>query len=221
MDRDRRGGVATFYVLACAFSWLLWVPLGLSGPSERDLPYVIAAFGSFGPSLAAISVEWRAGGLPAVRRLLRPLAYWRVSPTWYVVALLATAALFTLSIVALRLLADPPHPLIRSIDVRSLPGESLAVLMLGGPLGEEIGWRGWALPRLAERRGPLAASLAVGVLWRSGTHRSSFCRADSPTRRLRRPSPSSSSRIPFCSGGCGSARAAAWSSRCCTTRRST
>ncbi|MGD8276845.1 MAG: CPBP family intramembrane metalloprotease, partial [Gemmatimonadota bacterium] len=126
---------------------------------------VVAAFGSFGPSLAAILVEWRGRGRLAVDRLLRPLGHWRVPPMWYGVALFATAALFVISLAATGFLGGVPLPPILPAELNRLPADAFAILMLGGPLGEEIGWRGWALPRLARRHGPLAASLAVGVLW--------------------------------------------------------
>ena len=49
--------------------------------------------------------------------------------------------------------------------LKSYPFLFVAIFFGGGPLGEEIGWRGFALPRLQARFGPLRASLILGLLW--------------------------------------------------------
>ena len=105
--------------------------------------------------------EGRAG----VRRLLGRLVLWRVGVRWYLFALVGVPLIMLLGFVVY--VMAPP-------DLGALGGPSFGVtylvgfvltMVLGGPLFEEIGWRGFALPRLQRMRGPLVASLVLGVLW--------------------------------------------------------
>jgi CAAX protease family protein len=56
------------------------------------------------------------------------------------------------------------------------PFSFVVSLIIGGPLGEEIGWRGFALPRLQRVQGPFVGSLNLGLLWAFGTCPTSGCR---------------------------------------------
>ena len=112
--------------------------------------------------------EGRAG----IRALLRRFLVWRVGVRWYAVALFGPAALTLLAIGIYVLLGgtapDFTHPLVREFLGRpSRWWYAAAVWLLFGILtnGEEIGWRGYALPRLQARYGALAASLIIGVVW--------------------------------------------------------
>jgi membrane protease YdiL (CAAX protease family) len=100
-----------------------------------------------------------------VRSLFGKLAHWRISLKWVVIALaLALVIRLTMSLIALGL------GIISTIQLR--PGGPaqyviLAVVFFVFAVPEELGWRGYALPRLLERYSPLAAGLIIGVLWGS------------------------------------------------------
>jgi membrane protease YdiL (CAAX protease family) len=126
----------------------------------------------YGPAFAALALAWAAGGRAGLARLLRPLRAWRIGLGVCVFILLYP---FGLRLVAAGLdqaLGGPPLVLFASAGAGlpagnpwlMLPFVFLGVLFQAG-LAEEIGWRGFALPRLLARHSPLVASLILGVLW--------------------------------------------------------
>jgi membrane protease YdiL (CAAX protease family) len=103
-------------------------------------------------------------GTAGIRRLLRRIVLWRVGFQWYVFALVGVPAITVLGAIVLPgVLASfqaPPLSL-----VLTYPISFLVALVIGGPLGEEPGWRGFALPRLQRMYGPLVGSLILGIFW--------------------------------------------------------
>ncbi len=164
----RRGGLLAYFLGAYALAWLFWIPAALAAAGRLDLPvpgFLLLILGGLGPMLAAILVSGYESGGAGVRALFGQLLRWRVSIKWYLIALLGIAAL-ELSVVPVRLASGG------SIDGGALlsalavaPFHFLFVALIGGGLDEEMGWRGYALPRLQGRLGPLTANLVLGVLW--------------------------------------------------------
>jgi membrane protease YdiL (CAAX protease family) len=119
----------------------------------------------FFPALVAISLTALSEGKAGVQTLLRKLAQWRIRLKWVAIALaLALVIRLSMSLIALGM------GLISTIQVRpGGPGSYilLAVVFFVFAIPEELGWRGYALPKLLERRSPLEASLIVGILWGS------------------------------------------------------
>src|SRR2546423_7309637 len=119
---------------------------------------------AYAPTLAALLVVALVPGGGGIRRLLRPVARWRIGLSWYLLALLGPSALFIVGD-AVRLalgLALPPRWLV-------IPGAAAIAFLLGaliaGSFGEEVGWRGLGQPRLQARYGALWAAIAVGAVW--------------------------------------------------------
>ena len=164
----RRGGLLAYFLGAYALAWLFWIPAALAAAGRLDLPvpgFLLLILGGLGPMLAAILVSGYESGGAGVRALFGQLLRWRVSIKWYLIALLGIAAL-ELSVVPVRLASGG------SIDGGALlsalavaPFHFLFVALIGGGLDEEMGWRGYALPRFQGRLGPLTANLVLGVLW--------------------------------------------------------
>jgi uncharacterized protein len=163
-----------FYsIIAYAITWLAWLPFVLSREGGGYLPFTSPIgddlslyIGSFGPALAAFIVMGATEGRAGIHRLLQKMVLWRVGLRWYLFALLGVPALLALgTIVVPGNLASfkPMDPLSLLIDY--LPFFVYPALLVGGPLGEEPGWRGFALPRLQRRYGPLVGSLILGLLW--------------------------------------------------------
>jgi hypothetical protein len=119
--------------------------------------------GSFGPSLAALVLAGREKG--GARALLRSCVRWRFGDWWYAVALLGPPLIVALAL-GVTLLSGQSLGAPANLDKAVwLPVLFLVILILGGPLGEELGWRGYLLPRLLEKTSPLKASLAVAAFW--------------------------------------------------------
>ena len=136
----QRHPVAAFFVLTYTLSWLAWLPaILLGGGQAAIIP------GAFGPAVAAYLVIRIAGG--SVRAWARQILHWRVRPRWYLYALGLPALLFAVVNATLALL-----------------GNQIDLSLLGGGQ-EELGWRGFALPRLQQRLTPLQATLLLAFLW--------------------------------------------------------
>ncbi len=156
MEQERR--IGAFVGLAFAISWALW---GLSAvlPSV-SVPLKIA--GTFGPAIAAMILVWP---YPHNRRaLLARLVQWRM-PVWvWLYALTLPFAGIVLSL-ALVLAAGGAGPVWPDPMPVWVPFAVFAYVLAFSVAGEELGWRGYALPALIERYGPIIASLGIGLVW--------------------------------------------------------
>ncbi|HEY6688511.1 MAG TPA: type II CAAX endopeptidase family protein [Propionibacteriaceae bacterium] len=159
----RRHPLAAFLVLTYGLTWALWIPLDIFRDAAAG-PYTSLALliGSNIPSAVAIVLTLVGFGWGATRKLLSRLLIWRISWRWYLVLLAPTALVVgTITLIAVTrggptaALAVPLLSAIITIAFMTFPGSAL---------GEEMGWRGFALPRLQFRRTALTASLVVGSL---------------------------------------------------------
>jgi membrane protease YdiL (CAAX protease family) len=157
--------------MAYAFSWLLSIPIVLSewGYLPEALFVPLFALKPFvGPFLAAFVMTRLVDGQAGVARLRRRLVDVRAGWQWYLLILLAVPGLFLLGIAvqpsAWASFAGFPGGRLTGYLVFYLVNFVL-VFFLGGPLGEEPGWRGFALPRLQRSYGPLWGTLLLGVVW--------------------------------------------------------
>jgi len=109
-------------------------------------------------------------GLRGVQDLLHSLTRWRTDPLWFLVALFLMPVLSLAGVPLTSLLSGKPLAVLLS-DIQSsetlkhLGPTFLATALYGGPVGEEAGWRGFALPRLQKRFDPLLASVILAALW--------------------------------------------------------
>jgi uncharacterized protein len=153
-----RQPLGAFLVLAYAWSWLVWVPGVLLYRSDLAL-----AIGAYGPTVAALVVTVLIEGGQGARALLQRLVRWRVGIWWYGAAVVAphVSTIAVLTVYVLR--GGSIGPFDNSALAR-LP-LLIAMAIPNGPLGEELGWRGFLLPRLTQRMSLLKASLLVGPVW--------------------------------------------------------
>src|SRR5215210_6057491 len=168
-----RHPLVSFFALAYALTWLVWSPWYLSKAGVGLLPYDGDTISDYlntvalvlGPDLSAFIMTGVIGGREGVRRLLRRIVLWRVGLGWYLFVLLGIPAIVVLSAIVM------PGAL-ASFRAAALPSTLFlyvvagpVLLFAGGPVFEEIGWRGFALPRLQRLYGPLVGSLVLGALW--------------------------------------------------------
>lgn len=166
----QRHALALYCVLAFAFSWGYWLTLLARGARVAPGSSATHLPGLCGPFLAAAVVVTLAEGTGGLRRFLQscirvPVPRWR-SVLW------ATSPVLVGGVIFAALAAwDQPVPGLQ--DFNSYPGITgqtslgaavVLALVLNG-LGEEGGWRGFALPRLAQTRPRLQAALCVAGLW--------------------------------------------------------
>ena len=159
-------GLAYFLTWALLAPWfyLFSVVLNHTIPWWLWLLAPVAYLGGVAPSVAGLVVTARTEGRSAVRRLVRSLVNGRLPVRWYLFTLLLPPAVTALSIG----LVDYDPVIWRAFAfgsvLRNVP-VAYALALPFGPLGEELGWRGYALPRLLDRFGPLGATLIIGVMW--------------------------------------------------------
>jgi membrane protease YdiL (CAAX protease family) len=153
---DAKHPLIIFFTLAYAWAWLVFIPMVIF---HAPLPWIVVA--TFGPTVAALVTHRITTG---------SYRAFRIYTTWprTLGAMAVGVALIILVYVVLPgIITADPRKLHWSILI------STAVYnystLLGGPLGEEPGWRGYALPRLENAFGPVRGSLLLGLLW-AGWH---------------------------------------------------
>jgi len=145
----RRWPLSTFTVLTVACTWPL-LPFA-------SVSIAISLVALCGPAVAAVATAALLGH-DALRELGAYTVRWRVPLRWYLAALLLPLPVSALA-AGLVWRAGAPGP------IEFLPVTALGLIVFALVAGEEIGWRGFALPRLLARVGPWGASAILGVVW--------------------------------------------------------
>jgi membrane protease YdiL (CAAX protease family) len=157
-----------YYGLAFGWAWGVWLAAGVLAP--QALPLAVLP-GAWAPTLSALVVTGLVDGRTGLRELAGRLLRWRVGPGWYGVTAACVAGTVW---AARRLFASFGGDLPAMTLPPGVPAEAwpLAVpmvfvinLLLGGPLAEELGWRGFALDKLRARYSGLTSALIVGATW--------------------------------------------------------
>jgi uncharacterized protein len=146
----RKHPLIAFFVLAYLLTWWIY-------PLLRFSP-LLGIPGLFGPALAAIIMAAVTGGKSGVKALLSRVVLWRVGVRWYVIAL-GLPTVLALAAAGLHYLVGGS----KLVQMGAVSALDFVVFVL--VVGEELGWRGYALPLLLESRSAVTASLILGVLW--------------------------------------------------------
>jgi membrane protease YdiL (CAAX protease family) len=165
-----RRPVLTYFALAFGISWA--GGLFVLGPSQ--IPTTIEHLMTIGPlmyvamlagpSVAGLLMSSLVSGRAGLRELLARLTTWRVGGRWYAVALLAPPLMVMAVSLALSFFSTDFLPAIFINDEKPVVLSGVAAGLLVG-IFEELGWTGFAIPRIRRRYGIFSTGLLVGVLW--------------------------------------------------------
>jgi hypothetical protein len=168
-ERLGRAPLLSFFAIVFGITWGLglvallardWVDTHL-GPITASHPAFIVAV--YAPSLTAIGLTALIEGRSGLKVLLGRLAPWSVRWHWSALVLIGLPAS---AIAVSRIVGPAEGHTDHAVGITALLAAALPALVLDpGPLGEELGWRGFALPRLLERWSPITASLVLGLIW--------------------------------------------------------
>lgn len=162
--------LVTFFVLAYTISWVIWMPLWLPALGISNLPVVPFnhAIGGFGPMIAAFIVTYAEQKGQGVQHLLKAMFSFKAI-LYIAVALLSPFLMLWLAGVADYWIADNSFDWKGFTKSREFPDFSFVTFLLYNLVffgyGEEVGWRGYALPKLQQRYKPIQAALVLTVFW--------------------------------------------------------
>ncbi|MDO8869550.1 MAG: type II CAAX endopeptidase family protein [Methanobacteriaceae archaeon] len=160
-----------FFIITFIFSWFFWIPPILIGQGI-PFPSILADFflgpfnlGAWGPFVAAFLLTYRNNGKDGVFKLLKRGVDYKFHKIWFLPILLLMPFITGVSLLIASFLGDPLPGLSIFYEPWLIVFWFFYLLLLGGPLQEEFGWRGYALDRLQSTRSALTSSIILGVIW--------------------------------------------------------
>lgn len=153
--------LAAFALAAFGWTWGIAAVLSVWKPEAGAAEGLLFGVAVFGPSVTGVALTAHFQGRSGLTELRRRATRWRVDACWYAVVLLVLPILILVAAAVHS--AQTGHALLAAAP-SIWPLIVLAALALG-PLGEELGWRGFALPRLLALMPPLPASVVLGAVW--------------------------------------------------------
>jgi membrane protease YdiL (CAAX protease family) len=170
----QRYPLLTFFLLAFGLSWIFMITDALGSrailPFRLPIPLLIVM--GYMPTLAAVIVTWQIKGRDGVRALLKKLLIARVRLGWYVFAIFGIAVMAVIAVMLYNTFGNGPVVPILSKNAPPFSGPLQMILtivvmyiIVGLVNGEELAWRGFALPRLQTKYNALISSLILGVIW--------------------------------------------------------
>ena len=158
-----------YALIACAISWAIEIPLALKaqGIISADIPFAIHYLAAFGPLVAGIALTWQESRFAGLRNILIRTTKWRVEPIWWIVAL-SPLLLFLIVSLLMRVFQGSwlQFSILGRFDFLPDLGVSSVFLWLATyGFGEEVGWRGYLLPRLQRHRSAWSATIILWSIW--------------------------------------------------------
>jgi uncharacterized protein len=161
-----------YFALAYLISWLIWLPLILPKFGIYTLPIVPKYhhyLGSFGPMIAAFITKYIYDGWKGVKDLLQRMVQWKINWIWYIVVLVIPVLLVIAAGYADELINQQPFTMKGFSTNNEFPQFGVLSYFLLNfftfGMGEETGWRGYALPALQKKFSALTSTLILTVAW--------------------------------------------------------
>ena len=167
----KRHSVISYFIIAYAVSWSFGIPLALfqQGMISVQIPMWLHYFAALGPLTGALIVTFLTKGRSGLRNLVAGIFKWRVDVRYYAFAILVPFGLFAAGCILNRMVTGnwPNLSLLGEVDYLPYltPFGALGLWLVTFGLGEEAGWRGYALPHLQKTRSATVATLILGILW--------------------------------------------------------
>ena len=155
-----------FFITVFLGSWILWSPSVLLslGYQVPTLFLFIGMFASFVPSIAGLVLTRVKFGKTEMNTMLKSAVNFKFPLKWLLIVLFFQPILIGASYFIAKSLGYAGESVYLNNPVTIL-FVFLQIFFVGGALGEEFGWRGYALPKLQKRFSPLIATLILGLIW--------------------------------------------------------
>ncbi len=165
-SRKLRYEVILFYIVTVFFTWLLWVPAFLM--QNHGIPMILSynfyiTAGTFVPSIAGFFFSYIFGGKAEVYSLLKSLLKIHIGVKWLLFIFLVMPLVSAVSCLIFYLSGGTLPQM--QFPLWFIPIAFVYILIFMGPLGEETGWRGFALKKMLEYLSPLKAAVLLGIIW--------------------------------------------------------
>jgi len=158
--------VMWFFIATFLLTWLFWLPALLMQNYDIPFPFSYDFFitsGIFVPSVLGIIFTFLTGGKRGLRLLFKSLLNFRIGFKWWLFVFLVLPSISMISCLLFSLfkgtLPQMQFPLL------FIPVAFVYILVFMGPLGEEIGWRGFALQKMLLTLSPIRSALTLGLVW--------------------------------------------------------
>lgn len=157
-----------FFLMTFLFSWLVWGMIIIFPPTDNFFVPLLF-LGAFGPSIVALFFVSLEGGIQSLKEFANRI--WnpgRINWKWYLFIFLFFPGVLVIGYSIIFLIGGEVPDLntyFGGINTTSDFFFLLIFMLLGGPLAEELGWRGYVLEPLQEKWGKLRASLILGFFW--------------------------------------------------------
>lgn len=162
-----KSSILVFVLIAYGISWICWLPIVKFIPlnlfESSTFVILLLITGIYSPTISAILSSAIIGGWLAVKTLIKKYILWRIEVVWYIAAILFFPLVYSLSVFAYRI-SNGSIGLINYGALSIIPVLVFISIFLG-PLGEELGWRGFVLPYLERKYGFIKGSIVIGVIW--------------------------------------------------------